>query len=73
MFQFAIQLKNGNYWISRQAVTGNIDAAAKYQSRWEALAEMSKAGPVMHEAAIVEYQRPSEREAKPPEKAPEGP
>ena len=63
--QYVIRLKNGAYWIGLGAVTGNPDAAQKFASRWVALAEMAKVGRVMHEAAIVPWQRPGEREAKP--------
>jgi hypothetical protein len=56
--QFVIRLKDGRYWISHQATASHIAAAAKYESRWTALAEMAKAGPIMHEAAIVAYRRP---------------
>lgn len=63
--QFVIRLKDGRYWIRTDTFTGHLDAATKYDSRWIALQEMSKAGAIMHQAAIVPYQRPSERAAKP--------
>lgn len=64
MGQFVIRLKDGQYWIAKDTFAGHIDAATKYETRWLALGAMGRAGPVMHGAAILPYQRPGEREEK---------
>lgn len=66
--QFVIRLRNNAYWIAMGAVTGNADAAKKFDSRFEALKEISLyTGVTMAGAVIERYLRPSEREKSPAE------
>lgn len=65
MSKYVIRLRNGEYYIGKSEgrtfdppvlfATASIDAASKYETRWQALQTMSQAGAdIMANAAIIE-------------------
>lgn len=60
--QYVVKLRNGSYWIAMGAVTGNPDAAKKFDTRFDALKEIGLyTGAIMAGALIEAYHRPSEK------------